>query len=58
MPQQQVPMGPAPIEGVERTNAVIVTSQQRTGFPQRNTYAMDVDKKENRNCYAYGDLDT
>ena len=26
--------------------------QQRAGFPPRNSYAMDVDKRENRNCYA------
>jgi len=47
-------MGPALMEGVERTNAVMVTPQQRVGFPQRNPYAMDVDKRENRNCYTYG----
>ena len=52
MPQQWVPTGPGPIEGVERTNAAMITSQQRTGFPQRNLYAMDVDRRENRNCYA------
>ena len=40
------------MEGVKRTNAVIGTSQQRTGFPQRNLYTMDVDRRENRNCYA------
>jgi len=28
--------------------------QQRAGFPPRNPYAMDVDRRENRNCYAYG----
>jgi len=42
------------MEGVERMNAVIATSQQRAGFPQRNPYAMDVDRGENRNCYACG----
>jgi len=54
MPQQWVPTGPAPMEGVERTNAAMVTPQQRAGFPQRNPYAMDVDRRENQNCYAYG----
>jgi len=54
MPQQQVPTGPAPIEGVERTNAIMATLQQRAGFPQRNPYTMDVDRRENRNCYACG----
>ena len=53
-PQQQVPIGPAPMEGVERTNTAIVTPQQRTGFPQRNSYTMDVDRRENRNCYTCG----
>jgi len=52
IPQQWVSMGPALMEGVKRTNAVIGTSQQRTGFPQRNLYTMDVDRRENRNCYA------
>jgi len=28
--------------------------QQRAGFPQRNPYTMDVDRRENRNCYACG----
>jgi len=54
MLQQQVPTGPAPMEGVERTNAVVVNPQQRAGFPQRNPYAMDVDRRENWNCYACG----
>jgi len=52
LPQQWVPTGPAPMEGVERTNAAMVTPQQRTGFPQRNPYAIDMDRRENRNCYA------
>jgi len=42
------------MEGVKRTNAAMVTSQQRTGFLQRNPYAMDVDRRKNRNCYACG----
>ena len=32
----------------------MVNSQQRTEFPQRNPYAMDVDRRENRNCYTCG----
>jgi len=48
----QIPMGPALMEDVERTNVAMATSQQRTGFPQRNPYAMNVDRRENRNCYA------
>ena len=42
------------MEEVERTNAPMVTPQQRIGFPQWNLYAMDVDRRENRNCYACG----
>jgi len=47
-------MEPAPMEEVERTNMMMVNPQQRTEFPQRNSYAMDVDRRENRNCYTYG----
>jgi len=53
-PPQQATIGPAPMEGVERTNAAIVTPQQRVGFPQRNPYAMDVDRRDNRTCFACG----
>jgi len=56
-PQQWVPIGLTPMEGVERTNAAMVTPQQRTGFPQKNPYAMDVDRRENKNCYAYGEFE-
>ena len=28
--------------------------QQRAGFPQRNPYAIDMDRRENRNCYTCG----
>jgi len=52
LPQQWVPTEPALMEGIERTNAAMATPQQRAGFPQRNPYAMDVDRRENRNCYA------
>ena len=39
------------MEGVERTNAVITRfQQQRAGL--RNLYAMDVDRKKNKNCYT------
>jgi len=41
---------PAPMEGVERMDAVMVHPQQRVGVAQRNPYAMDVDRE--RNCYA------
>ena len=52
MPSQQVTTGPAPMEGVERTNTVVV---QRSGMgapPRRDSYAMEID--QGRNCYAYG----
>ena len=53
-PQQQA-IGPVPMEGVERMNVVMVRPQQQgTGFPQRNPYTMDIDRRENRNCYTCG----
>jgi len=42
------------MEEVEKINAVMANSQQRTGFPQRNPYTMDVDRTMNRNCYVCG----
>ena len=53
MPQQAT-IGPAPMEGVERTNAVVVRGQgQGTGIPpRRDPFAMEVDR--GRNCYACG----
>jgi len=53
MPQQAT-MGPAPMEGVERTNAVVVRGQgQGMGIPpRRDPFAMEVDR--GRNCYACG----
>jgi len=51
---QQVTTGPAPIERVERTNAVVVREQgQGMGIPpRRDPFAMEVDR--GRNCYACG----
>jgi len=42
------------MEGVERTNAVVMRGQgQETGVPpRRDTFAMDIDR--GRNCYACG----
>ena len=57
MPQQAT-TGPAPMEGVERTNVVVVRGLgqgmgQNAGVPPRkNTFAMEVDWE--RNCYACG----
>ena len=49
-------MGPAPMEGIERTNAVVVRRQgqgQSAGVPlRRDPYAMEVDR--GRNCFACG----
>ena len=53
MPQQAT-TGPAPMEGVERTSAVVVRGQgQGMGIPPRwDPFAMEVDR--GRNCYACG----
>jgi len=53
---QQVTMGPAPMEGIERTSAVVVRRlgggiRQNVGVPPRqDPYAMEVDR--GRNCYT------
>ena len=51
---QQATTGPAPMEGVERTNAVVIRGQgQGAGIPpRRDPFAMEVDR--GRNCYACG----
>ena len=53
---QQATTGPAPMEGVERTNAVVVRGQgqgQSAGVPpRRDPFAMEVDR--GRNCFACG----
>ena len=55
MPQQAT-TGPAPMEGIERTNVVVVRGQgqgQSAGVPpRRDPYAMEVDR--GRNCFACG----
>jgi len=45
-------MGPVLMEGIERTNAVVVRGQgQGVGVPpRRDPFAMDIDR--GRNCYA------
>ena len=49
---QQATMGPAPMEGIERTNTVVVRGQG-AGVPQRrDPFAMEVDR--GRNCFACG----
>ena len=54
MPSQQALIRPAPMEGVERTNAVMVRElgQGVEVPPRRDTYAMEVDWE--RNCYTCG----
>jgi len=53
-------MGPAPMEGIERTNAVVVRGSgtgagQNMGVSLRqDPYAMEVDRK--RNCYTCGEF--
>jgi len=51
---QQATIRPAPMEGIERTNAVVVRgSGQGAGVPpRRDPFAMEVDR--GRNCYACG----
>ena len=55
MPQQAT-TGPAPMEGVERTNAVVVrgsgVGQNGGAPPRRDPFAMDIDRGQN--CYACG----
>ena len=45
-------MGPAPMEGIERINAVVVRGpgQSMGAPPRRDPFAMEVDR--GRNCYA------
>ena len=56
MLSQQATMGPAPMEGVEMMNAVVVRGQgaeQGTEvLLRRDPYAMEVDR--GRNCYICG----
>jgi len=52
MPPQQVPIRPAPMEGVERTNVVMVRGPGPGTPPRRDPYAMEVDW--GRNCYTCG----
>ena len=47
---------PAPMEGIERMNAVVVREQEQgqgtEASPRRNSYAMEIDR--GRNCYTCG----
>jgi len=50
--QQQVLTGSALMEGVERTNAVMVCLNQWAGFAPHNSYAMNVNR-ENKNWHNH-----
>ena len=56
MSSQQATIGPAPMEGVERTNAVVVrgSGQGMGASLRRDLYAMEVDC--GRNCYTCRDF--
>ena len=46
-----------PIEGIKRTNTVVIRNQrqgQGMGQLRRDPNAMDVDRRNNRNCYNCG----
>ena len=49
---QQATTGPALMEGVERTNAVVMRGQGAGVPPRWDPFAMDIDR--GRNCYACG----
>ena len=51
MPQQAT-TGPAPMEGVERMNAVVVRGQGAGVPPRQDPFAMEIDR--GRNCFACG----
>ena len=44
------------MEGVERTNAVVVRGQGAGVPPRWDPFAMDMDIDRGRNCYACGDF--
>ena len=54
MSSQQATTGPTPMEGVERTNTVMIRKlEQGRGAPsRRDPYAIDVDR--GRSCYTCG----
>ena len=55
MSPQQATTEPAPMEGVERMNAIVVRGQgQGIGASRRDPYAMEVDRR--RNCYTCGEF--
>ena len=55
MPSQQVTTGPALMEGVERTNTVVVQRSDIGASPRSDPYTMEID--QGRNCYACGSFE-
>ena len=55
MPSQQVTTGPALIEGVERTNTVVVQGSDMRASSRSDPYMMEID--QGRNCYACGSFE-
>ena len=51
MPQQAT-IGPAPMEGIERTNVVVVRGVGQGSPQRRDPFAMEVDRE--RNCFTCG----
>ena len=49
---QQATTGPAPMEGVERTNTVAVRGQRAEVPQRRDPFVMDIDR--GRNCFTCG----
>ena len=50
MPSQQTTIGPSLMEGVEKTNVVVVRRLGMGTSPRRDSYIMEID--QGRNCYA------
>jgi len=54
-PPQQATIEPVPMEGVEKTNVVVMRrSGQGIEAPRRDLYAIEVDR--GRNCYTCGEF--
>ena len=59
MPPQQAATGPTPMEGVERTNTVVVREQEQSieVSPRRDPYVMEIDRGKNSyTCRGFGHM--
>ena len=61
MSPQQVTTGPALMEGIERTNVVVVRGQEQGQCmgtpPRRDSYAMEIDRRRNYyTCEGFGHM--